>query len=277
MGEYEELCERFGLDPSSGDDYERLTDVLVGGGSERPEPADWPGTEKRELLFATFQEACEWSKAQGGKPFTRCADGSHFAPVGSECASPREDGLAEGQSGLASIGPVEVSRAEVLAFLEGRAAPGSDWLPGTWMGLNHTGPNPSTRDYHMEKRHFLPRLTALAPAIARQWRSGRHGTTGFFTMMSNRFHAQQSSRQLSELLRLLEGRLVRARRWYATQAAARGEMKAYENIPSPFLPSGMFHAHKKQYGETPQELVFWLGAIESVRKEVERRSESQSP
>lgn len=37
--------------------------------------------EQAELVFKTFQEACDWSRENAGRAFTRCANGVDFRPV----------------------------------------------------------------------------------------------------------------------------------------------------------------------------------------------------
>lgn len=271
MGEYEDLCQQMGLDPSTDEDYDRLSDALVNGRSIGAQSDPDDEDEPEEILFPTFREASEWSKQHGGKPFTRTADGNYFAPVGSDAAKPLE--VATADKGRVQEDPPRVSKAEVRAFFEGKVAPGADWLPGTWPRGASSDPSHANfeRDQLKEKRLFLPRLAALAPDIARAKRRGRFSTVFMYTLMSTTFHQAQSMEQLRQLLYLLEGKLIRAKRWYSTQAADQGEDKSYERIPSPLLSRSKLFEHQRQHGVVPEELLFWQGTVEIVRTEIARR------
>jgi len=269
MGEYEELCENMGLSPGSEGDYELLTDMLVNGKRATRKTDNSEDRESVDLIFVTFQEAREWSKANSGHPFSRTADGDAFTPVGSKLAKPVEvsrsttdDSLDQGSMG----------QDVIRAYLKGESAPGTDWLPGTWVDSFDRGP--ADLDYIKEKRFFLPRLSVLAPEIANWAKNGRFVTYNLPRLMSSKHHQGQSSAQLRELLDLLEGKLVRVKRWYATQAAAGGQVRTYEIVPSPFQASRKIHEHERQYGKTPEELWFWQGTVEILRQELARRGGS---
>lgn len=271
MSEYEDLCEKYGLSPGSEDDYDRLGEIMAnGGGRQNPHsPNNFDDGLSVELVFRTFQEACQWSKKHEGKPFTRTVDGRYFAPVGSARANPATSNLAQ------------ISRSEVSAFLQGVAAPGSNWLPGTFVPLFGLEQDEERSDFDrlLENQYFLPRLSALAPRIARETISGRYSTSGLSKMMSSSFHQAQSSRQLQELLELLEGKLLRVKRWYMTQAIANGEemkdvVNRLQEVPSPFQAMGKLWDHRRRYGKTPVDLLFWQGAVEVVREAFAYRTDS---
>lgn len=267
------MCGEMGLDPSSEADYDRLTELMVnGGGRTRQDFNAEDERESKELLFATFSEAAEWSKSHGGKPFTRSTDGSHFTPAGSASARDTNTNVAPD------------TPADIRAFLAGQAAAGSDWLPGTYPrgapgSESDLAEELFARDQLKEKRYFLPRLNVLAPRIAREKLRGKFSTMAFYKLISSAAHQAQSREQLGELLELLEGRLARAKQWYSSQAAGRGEAdevmtKRYKDFPSPSVASGIIMAHERQFGKTPKELSFWLGAVEVVRKELAARNEA---
>lgn len=89
MGEYEELCESMGLSAGSEEDYDSLTHAMLSG--ERPTPrriSHYEAPRREELLFSTFGQAREWSKKNGGHPFTRAADGQNFTPAGGDLMLP---------------------------------------------------------------------------------------------------------------------------------------------------------------------------------------------
>lgn len=266
MGEYEEMCEKMGLSPGSEDDYELLTDMLVNGKRSTREADDSDDRDSADLIFVTFQEAREWSKANNGHPFSRTADGDAFTPVGSKLTKPIEGSRSNKDD---SRDQVSIGQDAIRAFLRGEAAPGTDWLPGTWSNSFDEGP--ADRDHIKEKRFFLPRLSVLAPEIANWAKNGRFITYTMPRLMSSKHHQAQSSAQLRELRDLLEGKLVRTKRWYATQAAASGELTTYELIPSPFQASGKIREHERQHGKTPKELCFWQGSVEILLQELARR------
>lgn len=116
MGDYEKMCERMGLNAGSEEDYECLTQALLSG--TRPTPrrshlkprAPLP----KELRFSTFSEAGDWSKSNGGRPFTRTIDGLHFTPAGDELARP---GLHQG----AGIEPPSEAQLRFTALKAWRA------------------------------------------------------------------------------------------------------------------------------------------------------------
>ena len=269
MGEYEELCENMGLSPGSEDDYELLTDMLVNGKRATRKADNSEDRDSADLIFVTYQEAREWSKANNGHPFSRTADGDGFTPVGSKLAKPVDRSRSNKGD---SLGQGSIDQYVIRAFLKGESAPGTGWLPGTW--TNSFDEGPADLDYIMEKRFFLPRLSVLAPEIANWAKNGRFVTYNLPRLMSSKHHQAQSSAQLRELLDLLEGKLVRLKRWYATQAAAGGEIKTYEFLPSPFQASGKIHEHERQHGKTPKELYFWQGTVEILRQELARRGSS---
>ena len=43
--------------------------------------------EQSALVFLSFNEACEWSRANAGRAFNRCANGVAFQPVSESEAS----------------------------------------------------------------------------------------------------------------------------------------------------------------------------------------------
>jgi len=264
MGDYEKLCDQMGLNPGSEEDYEKLFKIMVHGrGKERTHsPSFLEGDKPRELIFGSFHEACEWSKNHSGSPFTRSADGRYFIPMGSKYADHEIESFTQ------------VQESELRAFLKGAAAPGVNWLPGTYVGIADAAPNKALfeRDQLLEKQYFLPRLSALAPRIANEKIKGKYSVVGLGKLMSSPFHTAQSLDQVKELLDLLEGKLVRAKRWYATQAAEMGGdaefiKNKYQEIPSHFQAIRKLMDYQAKFGKVPIELYFWQAAVEVVREE----------
>jgi hypothetical protein len=270
MGDYEELCEQFGLSPSSDEDYEALTDILVNGTGEAREQGSRKMRDSAARVFLTFQEASEWSRANNGHPFTRTADGNHFAPVKSNyiksppfIGSSKDDLISDSWS---------IKREAIQAFLKGEAAPNTDWLPGTYLHIGSDRTEPEI-DSLNEKQFFLPRLELLAPDIAKLAKKYKFATYGFYQLMSCRHHQMQTVAELLDLLDLLKGKLVRSKRWYTTQSADSGINKVYDVLPSFFESNAMVWAYEQRHGKIPKELCFWQGAVDIVQREVDKRVE----
>lgn len=274
MGEYEDLCRQEGLDPSSEEDYERLQDSLVSGRRIWPSPGKDLGGAADEIHFSTFSEASEWSKRNGGRPFTRSSDGIHFIPVGSrDSTSPDRRTRFKHFSFLEhSVQFMDVSQAEVQAFLQGDAAPGSDWLPGTWYDFPISPELEAIleRQSLLESKVFMPRLAMLAPDIHRNLQR-THPSYYASSVRAPGHHRKQTIEQLEQLLSLLEGKLTRTRRWYTTCAAARGESRTYEDIPLPSWSGNKLYEHIAKHGKTPKDLVYWHTLVHAVRAEITRR------
>lgn len=265
MSEYEELCDSMGLNPGSEEDYDRLVDAMVNGTRPRRTKASgWNAGDEQEFLFPTFREASEWSKRNGGKPFRRSADGAFFVPVRSALAQQATNELRS------------ESVATVRAFLEGKALPGSDWLPGTYDG-DGLMEGLWLRDFERGKRYFRPRLAVLAPPFARQYERGDFD----FAPGSRSFLKSLSPEQLGELLALLEGKLIRAKRWYKTSAIAEAkpgvaiDETLYEEIPVGFNQIRAIVEGRvddlKRHKLFPKELLFWRAAVDIVQKEYDQR------
>jgi hypothetical protein len=265
MGEYEELCESMGLSAGSEEDYDRLADAMVSGSPIRTRGQEEPPLP---LLFLTFKEAMEWAKQNGGKPITRTADGHHFTPVGKQNSN--------NSITITRTNASTDTQDQVRAFLQGSADPLTGWLPGTFTGI-FSAPGAEREaeldavNSQREQRHFFPRLAALAPTYATRARNGRYGATFLSSVMKNEFHLGQSKEQISELLSLLEGKVVRNRRWYETQAVHIGEApetakKQYDDLPPPNSMTRLTQEHRRLYGKTPEEYLFWRDCAEAVRK-----------
>lgn len=265
MGEYEELCESMGLSAGSEKDYDRLVDAMVSGVPSRARGQEDPA---HPLLFLTFKEATEWSKQNAGKPITRTADGNHFTPVGEQNSN--------NSITITRTSANTDTQDQVRAFLQGSADPLTGWLPGTYTGI-FSAPDAGREaeldavNYQREQRCFLPRLAALAPSYAAKARNGRYGEHFLSDAMKNEFHLGQSKEQIIELLFLLEGKVVRNRRWYETQAVLRGEdpeatKKKFDELPPPNSIGRLTQEHRRIFGKTPEEYLFWRGCVEAVRK-----------
>jgi hypothetical protein len=77
MSEWEEFCEDLGIPPHDPEAFDRVLDSWGLQNSSARTPLNVPLDGKR---FATFKDAAEWSKQNGGAPFTRSLDGNHFVP-----------------------------------------------------------------------------------------------------------------------------------------------------------------------------------------------------
>lgn len=160
--------------------------------------------------------------------------------------------------------------------LQGDVDPLTGWLPGTFTNIfsapeeEHEAELDAVNS-HREQRYFLPRLAALAPTFASRARNGRYDSTFLSSAIKNDLHLGRSKEQISELLFLLEGKVVRSRRWYETQEIHNGKsseisMKKYDDLPQPNSISRLTLEHRRLYGKTPEEYLFWRGCAEAVRK-----------
>lgn len=253
MSDWEEFCESKGLNPGCPDDYERLFEMLESPSKTRQrnwEPDFVEVAEQEELIFKTFQEAAGWSKNNGGRPFTRSADGAHFVPKN-------------------AFENVQKELIGAHAYRNQSIPEGSDWLPGSYPRTKEEEAL-FAKDCEHERRTFKPMLRKLAPDVARQADRGSY----YLHSISNYFR-KLTLAELKELQALLEERLKRCERWYSTQREdqlkwiAKREQSGYANES---WYKKRDQNYKNRY-KKPEELFFWEKALKFVREEHIRRLE----
>jgi hypothetical protein len=131
MGEYEEMCEKFGLKPGSEEDYDRLVEIMTDGGavgssrnglshevSGDSSVHTTDASDAAEQSFKTFAEARDWAQQHPGRSFTRAQNG-----VGFQSVAPR---LRGSDSVAANSSKPNVGEALPPLF-EYRRGSGVDW------------------------------------------------------------------------------------------------------------------------------------------------------
>jgi hypothetical protein len=257
MSDYEDLCNDMGLDPSSGDDYEILLEMITEG--RRPgchSVRDDIDDEVEKLCFKKFQDASDWSKRNNGKPFMRSADGTHFVPKES-----------------ISVTSKNIISRQVQIIFKKKHYPednpvASTWIPGTYPTTKNEE-ELSSIDTENRHRNFIPRLNKLSPDISKR-ASKNFYLTALGNTMFLPFHQQQSRSELFQLISLLEEAFMRSQRRHATrediflknfeEKIKRDDMEPYWSKMPDFE-----YMHRRRI---PKDVYFWEFCINIVMDEL---------